>query len=168
LNEEELIRAAYPELRSMAARFMRGERDNHTLQPTALVHETLLRLVGGPSDRPLEEFLAMAVHQMRHVLVDYARRHNALKRGGDWIRVPMESVESDLAGESEGILTLHAALERLGERDPRALQVVELRYFGGFTIGETARVMGVAEGTVEAVWRHARLWLYRELAERVD
>lgn len=168
MTNEDLIRAAYPELRLMAGRLMQQERENHTLQPTALVNEALIRLMGTTPDMPLGQFLAYASRQMRNVLVDHARAHNALKRGGDWIRVPMEEVEASWMINPDSLLELNGALDRLGALDARALSVVELRYFGGFTLPEIARILELPHGTVDTVWRHARLWLYRELAKPVD
>lgn len=168
MNNADLIRAAYPELRLMAARLMRHERENHTLQPTALVHEALLRLTGAKLEMPLGQFLAFASKAMRNVLVDHARAHNALKRGNEWIRVPMEEAEPGWMQDPEAVLELNGALERLGAIDAEALSVVELRHFGGFTIPEIARILEIPEKSVSAVWQHARLWLYRELAKPVD
>jgi len=168
MKHDELIRAAYPELRLMAGHLMRHERENHTLQPTALVNEALLRLMGTTPEMPLGQFLAFAARAMRNVLVDHARAHKALKRGGEWVRIPMEEAEASWMQNPDSVLELNDALERLGAMDAQALSVVELRHFGGFNIGEIARILEIPEGTVSTVWHHARLWLYRELAKPVD
>ena len=168
MTHADLIRAAYPELRLMAGRLMRHERENHTLQPTALVNEAIIRLMGTTPEMPLGQFLAFASRQMRNVLVDHARAYNALKRGGDWIRVPMEEAESGWMKNADSVIELNGALDRLEAMDARALSVVELKHFGGFTIPEIARILEISEGTVVAIWHHARLWLYRELVKPVD
>ena len=168
MNNADLIRAAYPELRVMAGRLMRSERDNHTLQPTALVNEALIRLMGTTPEMPLGQFLAFASRAMRNVLVDYARAHNSLKRGGEWIRVPINDAEPSWMQDPDSVIELNKALERLGALDPLALSVVELKHFGGFNIEEIMLILGVSERRVKTVWHHARLWLYRELAKPID
>jgi len=164
-EHERLIKVIYPELREIAGRLLRKERDNHTLQRTALVHEAFLRLFGKKQIRDLapQEFLAFAAHQMRQILIDYGRKRSAKKRGGDFCRVPMFESEHSFARDEDSFLALNDALDRLGDLDPRALAVVELKFFGGCTNNETAEVLGVSDGTIEAVWLHARLWLLREL-----
>ena len=144
---------------------MRRERTAHTLQRTALVHEAWLRLLGNVSlrDYTPESFLALAAHQMRQVLIDYGRKRGAQKRGGELTRVPLLEADFAFARDEDSVLALNEALERLGELEPRALAVVELKFFGGCTNGEAAEVLKVSEGTVEAVWLFARLWLYRAL-----
>lgn len=166
LDHESLIKTIYPELRELAGRLLRKERDNHTLQRTALIHETFIRILGKRRVRDFtpQQFLAFAAHQMRQILIDYGRKHSAKKRGGELARVPFFESEHGLFRDEDGLLALNEALERLGELDARALCVVELKYFGGCTNAETAEVLGVSDGTVEAIWLHARLWLYRELS----
>ncbi len=165
-TEDDLIREVYPQLRETARRLLRSEREGHTLQPTALVHETFLRLFGkipNTANTP-QTLLALAAHQMRHVLIDYARKHKSQKRGGDFSRVPLFDSLRTTDGEDIHALTgLNEALELLGRTDARALAVVELKFFAGFTNEETARILGISDGTVEANWHHARLWLLREL-----
>lgn len=166
-THEELIRTVYPQLRKMAARLLSRERDNHTLQRTALVHEAFIRLFG---KRPTKDcfpqsFLGLAAHQMRQILIDYGRKHGAKKRGADFARVPLFDADCRLTRDEDSLLALNEALERLGEMDQRALSVVELKFFGGFTNAESAEILGVSDGTVEATWLHARLWLFRELTK---
>lgn len=165
-EQEELIRSVYPELRELAGRLLRRERDNHTLQRTALVHETFIRLVGKRVNPDLSphSFLALAAHQMREILVDYGRKHGAKKRGAAFERVPLFDSACSLARDEDGLFALNEALERLGVADKRALAVVELKFFAGFTNAEAAEILGVSDGTVEAIWLHARLWLFRELS----
>jgi RNA polymerase sigma-70 factor (ECF subfamily) len=162
---EELIRQVYPQLRETARWLLRSERVGHTLQPTALVHETFLRMLGKvpAAARTPKAFLALAAHQMRQILIDYGRRRNSQKRGGDWLRVPMLDADTDPPRDTDSFTDLNEALERLGGVDPRALAVVESKFFAGFTNHETAEILGLTEATVEATWHHARLWLLREL-----
>ena len=161
-----LIDQVYPQIREIAGRLLRKERDDHTLQRTALVHEAFLRMFGKGQPRNLapEDYLIFAVHQMRQILIDYGRKHRAKKRGGDYSRVALfESEHAAVARDEDSLLDLNEALERLGQLDPRALSVVELKFFGGCTNAEAAEALRVSDGTIEAVWLHARLWLYREL-----
>ncbi|MBI4877839.1 MAG: RNA polymerase subunit sigma [Acidobacteria bacterium] len=161
----DLVRQVYPELRLIAGRLMRGERPDHTLQPTALVHEAFLRLFG--SDFPVtgdpQQVLHAAARQMRIVLVDHARRAGAEKRGGGWQRVSLESGDTALDAEFETLVALERSLVRLGELDSRSLQVVELRFFAGLSEEETAAALGLSVSTVERDWEFARAWLHRAL-----
>ena len=182
-----LLPLVYDELRRLAGAYMRGERIDHTLQPTALVHEAYLRMIeqpgtqaGAPSFgwKNRAHFLGVAAKAMRRVLVDHARGHNAVKRGGGgaysgagraWDRGTLD--EAIAAGDSRvslELIELDDAVERLAQVDPRAARVVELRYFGGLTIEETAHVLAVSHTTVEDDWALARAWLTRELAGRED
>ncbi len=160
-----LFRIAYAELRRLADLQMQGQPEDHTLQPTALVHEAFLRLMGGVttswSDR--SHFLAAAARAMRSILVDFARRRTSLKRGGDRPRIRLD--ETKLVGRhaEEEILDVHEALEKFRALDEQGYEVVQLRFFGGLTVTETAAVLGVAESTVYRAWEHARAWLYREI-----
>lgn len=165
---EDLIKAAYPELREMAARLLRRERDDHTLQRTALVHEAFIRLFGiKPEDMSSQEnFLALAAHLMRQILVDYARKHGAKKRGGEFGRVPLFEADMYADRDEDSLFALDEALERLGRIDERALYVVELKFFCGYTNRETARILRVSDGTVEADWQFARSWLFGILADK--
>lgn len=165
LFPEELIRAVYPQLRETARRLLRSERNGHTLQPTALVHESFLKLFGKIATASLtpQSFLALAAHQMRQVLVDYARKHKSQKRGGEFSRVPLFDIHQSLSGDLDTLADLNEVLERLGRTDPRALVVVELKFFAGFTNDEAAQILNLSDATVESTWQYARLWLFREL-----
>jgi RNA polymerase sigma factor (TIGR02999 family) len=167
---EAFVRAIYPELRDMAARLLRGERDDHTLQRTALAHEAFLRLTRlSPDYKPsAEAFLAMAARQMRHILVDHARKHRSGKRGGSLNRVPLFD-EAAIAEwpEQDALLDLDEALNVLGALDSRALSVVELKFFGGFTNLEAARILQTSDSTVETDWQFARSWLYGRLKPKL-
>lgn len=112
------------------------------------------------------EFMLIAAHEMRRMLIDYARKHRTRKRGGDFARVPLLDSEHGFFRDEDTVIALDNALSRLGETDRRALQVVELKFFAGCTNEETAQILGCSDGTVEAVWLHARLWLHRELTRR--
>jgi RNA polymerase sigma factor (TIGR02999 family) len=159
---DRLVRAIYGELRRTAGGLMRRERPDHTLQPSALVHEALLRLLSGQAlaDAPDRRYLfAAAAQAMRQVLVDHARRHRAAKRPGNRVRVPLD--QALVAFEEQGldVLALHEALEQLALAHPRPAQVVELRFFGGLSVPEVAEALGVSDTTVEGDWRFARAWL---------
>jgi RNA polymerase sigma factor (TIGR02999 family) len=155
----------YGELRRVAARYLRRERRNHTLQPTALVHEAYLRLHDARGGR-LENrthFYGAAAQAMRRVLVDYARSRNASKRGGGAIDVvPFEDIDGPLDLRLD-FAALNDALDALAAIAPDKARVVELRYFGGLSIEETASLLGVAPATVKRHWTFARAWLFRAL-----
>lgn len=155
----------YEELRRLAHRVMLGERAGDTLQPTALVHEAFLRLTGaGQVDwQDRKHFLAVASRTMRRVLVDFARADETVKRGAGATHVPLES---DLPGGGPSLpdlIAIDQALDILARLDPRKVAVIELRFFGGLTVEETARVLDVAPDTVARDWRLARTWLLRAL-----
>ena len=161
-----LLPLIYDELREQAAAYMRGERDNHTLQPTALVHEAYLRLVKHDQLdwQGRTHFFALAATTLRRVLVDHARARATQKRGGDRVR-PVEpewegAIEVD---DPQFILDLEAALEDLSHTSERQARVFELRYLGGLTVEETAAALGVSRETVKLDWRFARAWLNRAL-----
>jgi RNA polymerase sigma factor (TIGR02999 family) len=149
----------------MAHRRMQGERAGHTFGTTALVHEAYLELVDLDrvdwQDRT--HFFAVAARVMRNVLVDYAVKRNAEKRGGDRDRVPLRDEDAACEVDLTDVLAVHQALSRLEERDERQARVVECRFFGGLTIEETAEALGVSPATVGRDWRVARAWLNREL-----
>ncbi len=155
----------HDELRRIAGARMRGERRDHTLEPTALVHEAYLRMVDQEAlqweDRA--QFLAAAAHVMRQVLIAHARTRNAKKRGGDRARVTLHDAPADDGEVDVDLLDLHAKLEALNELSERRARVVELRFFGGLTFEESAHVLGIAAKTVEADWYLARAWLRREM-----
>jgi RNA polymerase sigma factor (TIGR02999 family) len=163
---DRLLPLVYDELRRLAQARLAGERRDHTLQATALVHEAYLRLVGQADVawQNRAHFLAMAATAIRRVLVDHARRKSAAKRGGGDLRVTMAVAEAAGApAEDLDLMDLDAALDALAEAKPDHAQVVEMRFFGGVTAAECAEVLGVTERTVERRWRFARAWLYRRL-----
>ncbi|HEY2435172.1 MAG TPA: ECF-type sigma factor [Vicinamibacterales bacterium] len=165
-DADALLPAVYAELRRLAAHYLRGERPGQTLQPTALVHEAYLKL---QKDRPERwqnraHFCAIAAHTMRQVLVERARARDALKRGGGAPRVTFDEA-LPAAAEARGfeLVTLDAALERLAALDADQARLVELRFFGGLSIEETAEAMHLSPATVKRRWALARAWLAREL-----
>ena len=161
-----LMPLVYAELRAMAEDLMRVERGDHTLQPTALVHEAFVRLVQGEAQLGAErrEFLAVASRAMRNLLVDHARRRQAEKRGGAWDRVTLGGVPSEQPTEDVEILDLHQALAELEELDERQARIVEMSFFGGMSGDEIAEQLGVHRNTVVRDLRMARAWLRRALA----
>ncbi len=164
---EKLIPLVYDELRGLAVRQLRGERSDHTLRPTALVHEAFLKLVDQREGalRNRAQFFALAAQAMRRVLLDHARAHLAKKRAGAWERV---SLDQDAAAEGPhelDVIALNTALEELQALDPGKVRLVELRFFGGLSVDEAADVLGVSPATLARQWRLARAWLYRRLEE---
>ncbi|WP_263350424.1 sigma-70 family RNA polymerase sigma factor [Acidicapsa acidisoli] len=166
--EAALIPQIYPELRQLAARYMRHERRNHTLQPTALVHEAYERLVQQPQIpwQNRAHFYASASQLMRHILVDHARTRQAAKRGGIQHQVTLDEALLPEAGQSADILAVHEALERLARFDARQSRIVEMHFFGGLTFEEMASVLGVSDRTVKRDWSMARAWLKGELTSK--
>ena len=157
-----LIPLVLAELRQLAQHYLKGERAGHTLQPTALVNEAYLRLVGDQarSWQNRAHFIGVTASLMRRILIDQARRHRAAKRGGGEVLVEIDSKRDGFAFEqAEEILALNDALDRLEKFSPRQRQVIELRYFGGLTLEETAEVMNVSAVTVRRDWLVARAWL---------
>ncbi|MHC4947694.1 MAG: sigma-70 family RNA polymerase sigma factor [Planctomycetota bacterium] len=165
----ELLPLVYDELRALAGAYFRNERDNHTLQPTALVHEAYMRLVGQQSIefRSRRQFFVVAAKAMRNILVDHARTKRRQKRGGGRAPVALDPdrVSVDPANELD-MLALDEALERLAALDERKARLVELRFFGGLTSEQAADVLDIARSTAAEEWRMARAWLYRELDGR--
>jgi len=160
-----LVSEAYDELRQLARRYLRRERQDHTLQTTALVNEAYLRSVPGNDLRNVDRkrFVIMIAKAMREVLIDHARRHNALKRSGARQKV---TLKHDIAVVDVSVIDLLAvdeALQRFSEVDPQAAQIVELRFFGGITEKQISTILGISTRTVEREWRIARLWLIHEL-----
>jgi RNA polymerase sigma factor (TIGR02999 family) len=160
-----LFPVVYDELRRMARQQLRHERDGHTLATTDLVHEAWLRLGSAPDGAAMEraQFFAIASAAMRHVLIDHARRHQALRRGGGARAVTLDEAQIAATESSAELVALDDALSRLAELDERLARVVECRYFGGLTEDETARALGVTARTVRRDWVKAKAWLYREL-----
>ena len=166
-SAEELFPIVYDELRRLA-QWQMGNDAGHTLQPTALVHEAYLRLVDQEKSdwRGRTHFIAFTSKVMRNLLIDQARRRASSKRGGDRQKVTLIDQASPSGNrdlDTDQLLTLNAALERLAEEDDRAAKIVELRYFGGLKVDEVAEVLGVSKRTIEGHWTHARAWLAREL-----
>jgi RNA polymerase sigma factor (TIGR02999 family) len=166
--QEKLVEVVYQELRRLAAGLMRRERPGHTLQPTGLVHEALLRLLrpdalGGAQNRA--QFLAAAARAMRRVLVDHARRRAADKRGGGQAPLLLDEALDYFAEQRLDLLELHEALDRLAGLHARQAQVVELRFFGGYTVEEIAEQLQVSVSTVESDFRKATAFLRSRLAE---
>ncbi len=163
-----LMPLVYAELHRRAARFLRQERSDHTLQPTALVHEAYLRMLGQREMRLQDRahFFALAARMMRRVLLDHARKRGTEKRGGRVVEISLEEAPEPSAEPGVDVLVLDDALTRLAAFDPQGASVVELRFFGGLSIEETAAVLGSSAATVTRRWRAARAWLYAELAGR--
>ena len=162
----ELIALIYDELRRVASRLMHRERASHTLPPTAVVHEAVIRLLGERVfDRAADRnfLFASAARAMREVLIDHARRRAAARRGGGMRRVPLDSVVDYFEGQGLDVVAVHEALDRLAALDGRQAQVMTLRYFGGMTVAEVAAALGVSVATVEQDWRLARAWLAGQL-----
>ncbi len=174
-GEEEALQALLPlvyhELRRLAHHHLQAERAGHTLQSTGLVHEAYLRLVG---QEPLRldnraHFFAVASHLMRQILVDYARKHCAAKRGAGVTRLSLDpNIASPGPGQERAVdlLTLDEALDRLAKLDSQQSQIIELRYFGGLAIEDTSKFLEVSAATVKRSWASARAWLQREMSRR--
>lgn len=165
---ERLLPIVYEELRRMAQRQMRQERTGHTLQATALVHEAYLKLVDQRrvSWRNRAHFFGVAAKMMRRILVDHARSHATEKRGGDWERLSLDEAPLIAVDAVVDLVGLDGALDRLAVLDEQQAKVVELRYFGGLTIDETAEVLHISPATVSREWTVAKAWLFGELTGR--
>ncbi|MEZ5500508.1 MAG: sigma-70 family RNA polymerase sigma factor [Steroidobacteraceae bacterium] len=160
-----LFSEVYAELKSIARSQRRRWRGNETLNTTALIHEAFVKLSANDRRSYVNRahFYATASKAMRHVLMNYATQQNAMKRGGDAVRVPLEDTHLDTNASAEELLALNQLLERLEQRDPRGCQIVECRVFGGMSVEETAEALGISVATVKRDWQAARDWLYREL-----
>lgn len=162
---ERLAAEVYTELHRIAAQRLQHERSGHTLQPTALVHEAYVQLLryrsGGWKGR--SEFFAAASGQMRRILVDYARKRNSDKRGGGVRRVNLSSIDAPVEELRDLVIAVDQALAHLAALNPQSARIVELRFFGGLTVEETAAVLGVSSDRVERQWTAARAWLAAEL-----
>jgi len=163
---DKLMPLVYDELHRQAARFLRRERSDHTLQTTALIHEAYLKLVDQREANweSRTHFFAIAANLMRRILVDYARSKKREKRGGDYLILPLEEAEA-VAGKEKSIdlMAIDEALTKLEKIDQRQAKIVELRYFGDLTLEETAQALGVSRTTVADDWAMAKAWLHREL-----
>jgi len=162
---DDLIPVVYRELRRRAGAYLRRERQDHTLQPTALVHEAFMRLVGQErvAWQNRAHFFAIASHMMRRILVDYAREHQAAKRPGAGIKVVLDDRIGAAPPPACGLIDLDQALAELARIDPRQGQIVELRYFGGLSEQEVGEVLSISRTTVTREWQTARAWLYRRM-----
>ena len=161
---DELIPLVYAEHKRLARRYMGKERVDHTLQTSALINEAYFKLVD--QSIPFQDrnhFFAVSAQIMRHILIDHARSHRYAKRGAGAAKVPLEEAEELSAQRAEELVALDEALTELEARDPRKSQIIELRFFGGLTIEETAEVMDLAPVTVVREWRAAKAWLYQAM-----
>ncbi len=163
-----LLPVIYDELRKLAANYLRRERIDHTLQPTALVHEAYIRLVDQTrvNWQNRAHFFGVAAQIMRRLLVDHARKHNAEKRGQDFQKLSLDENIDRAVERSSELIALDDALKALAILDEQKARMVELRYFGGLSIEETADVMGVAPTTVKRQWRFVKAWLYGEMQKK--
>lgn len=160
-----LLAMIYDELRRLAASYLRRERPDHTLQPTALVHEAYMRLIDQTQVnwQNRAHFFGVAAQMMRRILVDHARVHNAEKRGHEYQKLSLDENIDKAVERSHELIMLDDALKTLAEVDPQKSRIVELRYFGGLTVEETAEVMGVTPITIKRHWRMAKAWLYGQM-----
>lgn len=164
---DELLPVVYDQLRQLAGSYLRRERTDHTLQPTALVHEAYLRLVDQKNVdwRNRAQFFGLAAQMMRRILVNYAHDRHAGKRGGHAPRLSLDEAVSFFEERDVDLVALDDALDSLATLDPAQSRIVELRFFGGLTIDETAEVLGVSPATVKREWSMAKAWLHRELSQ---
>lgn len=163
---DQLLPLVYEELRKLATARMANEAADHTLQPTALVHEAWLRLAGNDAQVPFANrahFFAAAAEAMRRILIERARRKGAEKRGGNWERIDLDKVEIAAVADDDTLLLVNEALEKLAKEDAKAAQIATLRFFGGLTLEEAAQAMGVTERTANRYWAFARVWLFDEI-----
>jgi RNA polymerase sigma factor (TIGR02999 family) len=165
---EDLLPVVYDELRRLAANYLRRERPGHTLQPTALVHEAYMRLVDQTQVnwQNRAQFFGVAAQMMRRILVDHARQHNAEKRGHDFQKLSLDENIDKAVERSTELLMLDDALHELHAVDEQKSRIVELRYFGGLTVEETAEVLGVTPITIKRHWRMAKAWLYGQMQKQ--
>jgi len=164
----ELLPLVYEELRKLAAARMAHEQANHTLQPTALVHEAWVRLTGGKqlSFDGRGHFFAAAAEAMRRILIENARRKGRLKRGGEWERVGLENLDVAVATDDDTLLAVHEALDKLAAIEPVGAKLIELRFFAGLSNMDAAKALGLAERTAKRTWAYARAWLHEELTRK--
>lgn len=165
--KELLLPFVYEQLKRQARALMANERADHTLQPTALVHEAFIRLSdeAGIEWENRKHFYGIASRLMRRILIEYARQHNAGKRGNDKIHFSVDEMQIPTEERAASIIVLDEALEKLAEIDERQAKIVEMRFFGGFTNDEIAEALEISERTVKRIWKSAKFWLYRELNE---
>lgn len=162
---EKLYPLVYAELRRLAGSYMRRERADHTLQPTALIHEAYIRLANERDMRwqGRSHFVGLAAVVMRRILVDHARSHNAAIHGGVNRKVPLDEAFVAVQARSDEVLAIDNALERLAHESPRQAKVIELRFFAGLSVEETAAVLGIAPRSVKRDWALARIWLHKHI-----
>jgi len=161
-----LLPLVYEQLRAIARRALAAERPGHTFVPTELVHEAYLKLTGAelPDSKNRMHFFAIAANLMRQILVDHARRKHRLKRGGPQTDLPLDdALQVQVDGKDLSLADLDDALQRLEKMDPQQARIVELKYFGGLSIEETAKIVGISPATVKRDWNIARIWLFNEL-----
>jgi RNA polymerase sigma factor (TIGR02999 family) len=165
---DRLLPLVYRELRRVASSYLRRERSDHTLQSTALVHEAYLRLAGPdtPEWRDRAHFFGVAANLMRQILVEHARAHHAAKRGGHAVKLSLEDTPEMPVSADVDVLALDEAMQRLAYMDSRQAQIVELRFFGGLSIEDSAEVLGISPATIKRDWTSARAWLYREMTDK--
>lgn len=166
-TSDELLAAVYDELRILARSKMSKERQGHTLQATALVHEAWMSLdQGSPGKwKNRRHFLGAAAEAMRRILVDHARKQKALKRGGGEAKVELNESLVEFAAPPEEVLSIHEILAELEDADPQAAELVKMRYFVGLTMQETADALGLKKRTAEGIWEYGRTWMHRRLRE---
>lgn len=164
---DELLPIIYDELKRIAASYLRRERSDHTLQPTALVNEAYMKMIDitQVSWQNKAHFIGVAANQMRRILVDHARHHNAQKRGGEFQIMTLNDEIDHVDEQSADLIALDDALNELAKMDPTKAKIVELRYFGGLSTNETAEVLGVSAITVKRHWKLAKAWLYGQLTK---
>jgi RNA polymerase sigma factor (TIGR02999 family) len=162
----DLLPMVYEELRKLARRRLDDERSGHTLQATALVHEAYLRLADSEGFANRAHFFKAAADVMRHILIEHARRRGRAKRGGQAKRLPLNVLDLAKMPDSDEILALDEAIERLNEQAPLAASIVRLRFYAGLTIDETAETLEISARTVDREWTFARAWLFQMLEER--
>src|SRR5687768_8464297 len=167
---DQLIPIVYDELRRQAARYLRRERVGHTLQTTALIHEAYLRLIDQKNVQwqNRAQFFGIAAQLMRRILVDHARTKKRAKRGGSDIRVSLADAEASVKAQELDVVALSEALDRLERIDEQQSKIVELRFFSGLTVEETAAVLDISPATVKRDWSMAKAWLHREISGEVD
>jgi RNA polymerase sigma factor (TIGR02999 family) len=163
--ESRLFPLVYAELRKLARGYLRRERSDHTLQATDLVHEAYVRMAGGEAEwQNRAHFFGVAAQAMRRILIDHARAHRAHKRGDGKTKVPLIEAQFVPANDPEHLIEIDEALDKLAALDPRQARIVELRFFAGLSIDETAEALGCGARTVNREWRIAQAWLRRELS----
>lgn len=165
---EELLPLVYNELRRLAAARMAQEGPGHTLQPTALVHDAWLRLAGENKEhwQGRAQFFSAAAEAMRRILIERARGRARLKRGGEWQRVDLETLDLAVTTDDDLLLEVHEALNKLAELDASGAELIKLRFFAGLTNVEAAKILGLPERTAKRSWAYARAWLHQELSKR--